>query len=110
MDQKPWIDREKWEEVGEVKDHVTVVYDLDLGAIAGNWCDGELVATGADRSPLYPVNMPASVPLAVYIAHSHLSPEVRMPAVEWLLEHGAPVSAKLMSELEHWYKGVGEIP
>lgn len=102
-----------WQEASMVtsKDRVSVVYDEELGAIAGNWVDGHLVATGADRSVLYPVkNMPMGVSLAVYIAHSHLAIETRVVAIEWLLEHDCPISKRLGQELEDWYKGVGEIP
>lgn len=102
-----------WQEASMVteKDYVTVIYDEELGAIAGNWVDGQLVATGADRSVLYPVkSMPVAVPLAVYLAHSHLDVETRMLAVEWLLEHGCTVAPAMIRELEDWYKGIGEIP
>lgn len=107
------IPRQVWQEASMVteKDHVSVVYDEHFGAIAGNWVDGRLVATGADRSVLYPVkSMPVAIPLAVYLAHSHLDVETRMLAVEWLLEHDCPVAPAMIVELEHWYKGIGEIP
>ena len=112
MSQKPWIERKGWAKVAGLpdKDRVSVVYDEDLGAIAANWVDGSIVSTGADRSPLYPVKMPDDISLALYIAYSHLCPETRMPAIEWLAEHDQLVDAKLMTELADWYKGIGEIP
>lgn len=92
------------------KDRVSVVYDVDLGAIAANWVDGAIVSTGGDVSPLYPVKTSTCVPLAVYLAYSHFSDEVRMPAIEWLLQHDAVLEPRLQQELNDWYKGIGEIP
>jgi hypothetical protein len=90
-------------------DRLDVVYDLELGAIAGVWKDGKLVTTGADRSPVYPANIAASAPLALWAAYSHLSDETRMPAIEWLLEHGHAVAPRHLKELEDWYAQGGHL-
>lgn len=109
MQDDPWIDRKGWAKVAGIgKDHVTIVYDPELGALAGNWRDGELVGVGADRSPMYPANIAACAPLALWAAYSHLTDDVRMPAIEWLLEHDHVVPDAMLSELEDWYAQGGD--
>ena len=93
------------------KDRVSVVFDPELGAIAGNWHGDQLVAVGADRSPLYPcTDIDGSANLATYVAASHLGNEVRVCAIEWLLEYGFPVRVEWMQDVDDFYRGVGEVP
>jgi hypothetical protein len=105
---EPLIPRKGWDKVAGMtsKDRVTVVIDEDYGVLAGNWLDGELVSVGADPSPKHPVpSMPASVPLPMYVAHSHLPFDTRMTAVDWLFAHGMPISHRHYLELREWRRG-----